>query len=216
MLGAIFGTGTNGAYVEQVSNIVKLGNSPAAAKGGYMVVNTEWGAFNNSRSHLPSTPYDKTLDRQSINPGFQAFEKFISGMYLGEITRHVLLSLVDAAPKPMLFNGKSSESLNVQWGFDSSVMSDIETAWENVEHDPTNTVPQYNGWDDSTLDPELKAKLERVQTVIVERVGIPQSDVSLRDALVCCPSSTDSGSDCIASFRSSSGYALWSRNAPHA
>jgi hexokinase len=48
VLGAIFGTGTNGAYVEQVSNITKLGNSPAASKGGVMVVNMEWGAFNNS------------------------------------------------------------------------------------------------------------------------------------------------------------------------
>ncbi|KAF5357598.1 hypothetical protein D9758_007414 [Tetrapyrgos nigripes] len=52
VLGSIFGTGTNGAYVEQVANITKLGNSPAAARGGTMVVNTEWGAFNNSVSHL--------------------------------------------------------------------------------------------------------------------------------------------------------------------
>lgn len=48
VLGAILGTGTNGAYVEQVSNITKLGNSPAASHGGLMVVNAEWGAFNNS------------------------------------------------------------------------------------------------------------------------------------------------------------------------
>ena len=47
-LGGIFGTGTNGAYVERVENIKKLGDSPARQKGGYMVVNTEWGAFNNT------------------------------------------------------------------------------------------------------------------------------------------------------------------------
>lgn len=47
-LGAIFGTGTNGAYVEDVSKITKLANSAAAAHGGSMIVNTEWGAFNNS------------------------------------------------------------------------------------------------------------------------------------------------------------------------
>ena len=50
ILGAIFGTGTNGAYVEKVANITKLGNSPAASRGGYMVVNAEWGAFNQSVS----------------------------------------------------------------------------------------------------------------------------------------------------------------------
>ena len=48
VLGAIFGTGTNGAYLEDVANITKFGNAPAAAEGGYMIVNTEWGGFNNS------------------------------------------------------------------------------------------------------------------------------------------------------------------------
>jgi hypothetical protein len=33
-----------------LAKITKLGNSPAAARGGSMVVNTEWGAFNNSVS----------------------------------------------------------------------------------------------------------------------------------------------------------------------
>ena len=46
--GAIFGTGTNGAYLEKVDNITKLGDSPARQQGGHMVVNCEWGAFNNT------------------------------------------------------------------------------------------------------------------------------------------------------------------------
>lgn len=53
ILGAIFGTGTNGAYVEEVANVTKLGNAPAAAEGGYMIVNTEWGAFNNTVRPFP-------------------------------------------------------------------------------------------------------------------------------------------------------------------
>ncbi|KIY72875.1 hexokinase [Cylindrobasidium torrendii FP15055 ss-10] len=182
-LGAIFGTGTNGAYVEQVENITKLGNNPAVAKGGVMVVNTEWGAFNNSRSHLPSTPYDMTLDRQSINPGFQAFEKFISGMYLGEITRLVLLSLIDAAPKPILFGGKSSSILDKQWGLDSSVMSDIETAWESVGV-TSNPTPKFNDWDDNKLDHNVKSKLDRVWAVVVSGMGVSADHVSLRDASI--------------------------------
>lgn len=48
--GAIFGTGTNGAYVEDVHKIKKLANSPALQGVEKMVVNTEWGAFNNSVS----------------------------------------------------------------------------------------------------------------------------------------------------------------------
>lgn len=30
------------------AKIIKLKGTPAAEKGGHMVVNTEWGAFNNS------------------------------------------------------------------------------------------------------------------------------------------------------------------------
>jgi len=36
------------------ANIPKLAGTAAAARGGQMVINTEWGAFNNSVSHLSS------------------------------------------------------------------------------------------------------------------------------------------------------------------
>ncbi|KAG2148061.1 hexokinase [Suillus clintonianus] len=169
ILGAIFGTGTNGAYVEDVSKITKLGESPAVAAGGEMIVNTEWGGFNNSRSALPTTPYDNKLDRESINPRFQAFEKFISGMYLGEIARNVILSLIDAAPKPLLFGGRSSALLNKQWGLDSAVLSEIEEAWEGP---PEQGAPQA----------QKEEKLLRIQGVLVQRLEISPPDISLEDA----------------------------------
>jgi hexokinase len=187
ILGAIFGTGTNGAYVEDVAKITKLGNSPAAAHGGQMIVNTEWGAFNNSRSTLPSTPFDNKLDRESINPRFQAFEKFISGMYLGEITRNVILALIDAAPKPVLFRGKATEALNKHYGFDTAVMSAVEEAWGASE---TNTEATESGslsspnWELS-LSSVQRARLERVRQVLVVKLGFrADSDVSLRDAAI--------------------------------
>jgi hexokinase len=43
--GAIFGTGTNGAYLEKSVNIKK--EIPSRGNHEYMVVNTEWGAFDN-------------------------------------------------------------------------------------------------------------------------------------------------------------------------
>ncbi|KAJ7237199.1 hexokinase [Mycena haematopus] len=188
MLGAIFGTGTNGAYVEDLSNIRKLANDPAGARGGIMVVNTEWGAFNNTRSHLPYTPFDNALDRLSINPRFQAFEKLISGMYLGEITRNILVSLVDAAPKPLLFGGKTTATLNAQWGFDTSFMSGVEEAWEGKDSEKgtgTNPVPQLSAFDDpEQLDPVYNARLQRVRAVIVTDLGFKEADVSLRDAAI--------------------------------
>ncbi|GLB33467.1 putative hexokinase family protein [Lyophyllum shimeji] len=186
LLGAIFGTGTNGAYVEEVAKITKLGNHPAAAKGGYMIVNTEWGAFNNSRSHLPSTPFDNTLDRLSINPNFQAFEKFVSGMYLGEITRNILTALVDAAPKPLVFGGKSTSVLNTHYGLDTSVMSEVEDAWEGPHrsYSAEQTAPDFSTFDEEKLPPNIRTKLERIRAVTVKQLGFQDSDVTLKDAAI--------------------------------
>lgn len=87
-----------------------------------MVVNMEWGAFDNERRVLPLTIYDNKLDRESINPHSQLFEKMISGMYLGEIARNAILQYVDHR---VLFSGESAADLNKQWGFETSYMSTI-------------------------------------------------------------------------------------------
>lgn len=193
ILGAIFGTGTNGAYVEDVANISKLGRSEEVKEGGLMVVNTEWGGFNNSRSALPSTPYDKKVDRESINPGKQGFEKFISGMYLGEIARNVIVSLIDVAPKSLLFSGHSSKQLNKQWGVDTAVLSEVEEAWEGIGRfapedagstavNGTEAGTRTNNGTDSSRQPSVQQKLERIRDVIVRRMELPPDSVSLDDA----------------------------------
>ncbi|PKA54585.1 Hexokinase-1 [Apostasia shenzhenica] len=89
----ILGTGTNAAYVERAHAIPKWhGLLP---KSGEMVINMEWGNFRSS--HLPVTEYDQSLDAESLNPGEQIFEKLISGMYLGDILRRILLRLAEEA-----------------------------------------------------------------------------------------------------------------------
>ncbi|KAF8227978.1 hypothetical protein L208DRAFT_271104 [Tricholoma matsutake] len=183
-LGAIFGTGTNGAYVEDVANIPKFANSAAAARGGSIVVNTEWGAFDNSRSYLPSTPFDNSVDRLSINPRFQAFEKFISGMYLGEITRNILVALIDAAPKPLLFHGKTTAVLNKHYGLDTSLMSEIERAWQGIDNMDVGKDYSIPAFDVDTLSPGVRAKLERVRIVVAKELGFTGVEVSLRDATI--------------------------------
>ena len=67
--------------------------------------------------------FDNKLDRKSINPRAQIFEKMISGMYLGEITRNILLNLID---RELLLNGYSSKDLNNQYSFETEYMSTIE------------------------------------------------------------------------------------------
>nr|XP_018682854.1 PREDICTED: hexokinase-2-like [Musa acuminata subsp. malaccensis] len=93
VLAVILGTGTNAAYVESSSAIPRChGLQP---QSGEMVINMEWGNFQSC--HLPITEYDQALDWESINPGEQIFEKLISGMYLGELVRRVLLRLAEEA-----------------------------------------------------------------------------------------------------------------------
>lgn len=140
LIGSIFGTGTNGAYVEKLEKVTKLvskeGEASYDISTGLMVVNTEWGSFDNSLKVLPNTPYDHDLDKDSVNPGVQMFEKRISGMFLGEILRRAILSLVKD-PKIQLFKDENSSSndlhstttiaedsaLYQQWGIDTSFLS---------------------------------------------------------------------------------------------
>ena len=39
------------------------------------------------------TKWDEAVDSGSLNPGKQTFEKMISGMYMGELTRQVLVDM---------------------------------------------------------------------------------------------------------------------------
>lgn len=107
-------------------------------------------------------------------------------MYLGEITRDVLVSLIDACPKTLLLNGKSSRILNTHYGLDTSVMSEIEQAWEgpNKSLSGDQTIPSFNTFDEASLPPNIAAKLERVRVVVVHQLGYEDSQVTLRDAAV--------------------------------
>lgn len=143
LLGSIFGTGTNGAYVEKLEKVTKLVSKEGEANydksTGLMVVNTEWGSFDNTMNVLPNTPYDQDLDKESVNPGVQMFEKRISGMFLGEILRRAILSLVKDT-KIQLFKDEHSGSndlhstttiaddsaLYKQWGIDTSFLSVVQ------------------------------------------------------------------------------------------
>ncbi|KAJ3329667.1 hexokinase A [Blyttiomyces sp. JEL0837] len=119
-VGVILGTGSNAAYVEQVGNILKFKQNVTSSE---MIINTEWGAFDEEQIVLPRTKFDVKLDRASANPRLQIFEKMISGMYLGEIVRLVLVDLVKTGE---LFAGKGSSILDTPYKFETANMSRIE------------------------------------------------------------------------------------------
>jgi hexokinase len=121
-LGAIiFGTGTNAAYVEKLSNIRRLGVN--ASNGHIMVINTEWGCFDDEMRALPRTSYDDDLDISSAYPGSQLFEKQVSGLYLGELLRLVILQLIKRGALTMKFADGSP--VLKRGGIESSFLSHI-------------------------------------------------------------------------------------------
>jgi hexokinase len=87
----IFGTGTNAAYVEKLSNVRRL--STTVPNAGIMVMNTEWGCLDDNMEVLPRTPFDDELDASSTDPGSQMLEKRVSGLYLGELLRLAIVQL---------------------------------------------------------------------------------------------------------------------------
>ncbi|KAM7242262.1 hypothetical protein CapIbe_006733 [Capra ibex] len=119
-VGLIVGTGTNACYMEELRNVASVDGD-----SGQMCINTEWGAFGDDGSlSMLSTRFDACVDQASINPGKQRFEKMISGMYLGEIVRHILLHLTSLG---VLFRGQQTQRLQTRDIFKTKFLSEIES-----------------------------------------------------------------------------------------
>ncbi|XP_074522485.1 hexokinase HKDC1-like [Halichoeres trimaculatus] len=151
-IGLIAGTGTNVCYMEELKNIRKTKqetrkeereeetpkgeeNKQSDASEGdrgdedaemqKMCVNTEWGGLGDDGSLDDIiTPYDLEVNKNSVNPGKQRFEKLTSGMYLGEIVRQVLLDLTRGG---LLFRGHVTEALKTPGIFETKYLSQIES-----------------------------------------------------------------------------------------
>ncbi|KAM3868064.1 hexokinase-2 isoform 2-T2 [Diretmus argenteus] len=148
-VGLIVGTGTNACYMEEMENVELVeGNE------GSMCVNMEWGAFGD-HGELDdfSTEFDRTVDDQSTNPGKQRYEKMISGMYLGEIVRNVLLEFT---AKGLLFRGKLSERLKTRGIFETKFLSQIES--DRLALRQVRTILQHLGLTSSTCEDSILVK----------------------------------------------------------
>jgi hexokinase len=124
-VGVILGTGSNAAYIESAAAIPKWTGS----KEGDMLINMEWGGFGSLPGAAPVLPLhaaDNAIDLLTPNPTKQRFEKMISGLYLGELARLLLVQLVTAGA---LFSrdhaSKGKCSLFIHWALSTAMMSTI-------------------------------------------------------------------------------------------
>lgn len=144
-IGLIVGTGSNACYVETVEE-AELFDEADNGKS-HVLINTEWGAFgDNGALDFVRTEFDEDVDKHSINPGKQVFEKMISGMYMGELVRLVIVKMVKAG---VLFRGQNSDVLMTRGLFFTKYVSEIE-ADEPGTYTNCRLVLDELGLDDAT------------------------------------------------------------------
>uniref|UniRef100_A0A674APB1 Hexokinase-2 n=1 Tax=Salmo trutta TaxID=8032 RepID=A0A674APB1_SALTR len=159
-VGLIVGTGTNACYMEEMQNVELVEGDE-----GRMCVNMEWGAFGD-HGELDdfSTEFDRAVDDCATNPGKQRYEKLISGMYLGEIVRNVLLEFT---AKGLLFRGKLSERLKTRGIFETKFLSQIES--DRLALRQVRSILQHLGLTSSTCDDSILVK--EVCSVVARRAA---------------------------------------------
>uniref|UniRef100_A0A8C4E035 Hexokinase-2 n=1 Tax=Dicentrarchus labrax TaxID=13489 RepID=A0A8C4E035_DICLA len=159
-VGLIVGTGTNACYMEEMQNIELVEGDV-----GRMCVNMEWGAFgDNGELDDFCTQFDHIVDNCSNNPGKQRYEKMVSGMYLGEIVRNVLM---DFTAKGLLFRGKLSERLKTRGIFETKFLSQIER--DRLAMRQVRSILQHLGLTSSTCDDSVLVK--EVCSVVARRAA---------------------------------------------
>jgi len=121
----ILGTGVNAAVhlPVHVFSLTKFGVRPASwyESAKHVIVNTELSMFGGTI--LPLTKWDKTLKSTHPRPNFQPLEHLVSGGYLGEIVR---LVLIDGIENAGLFGGVVPPNLKEKYSLDTQTVSLIE------------------------------------------------------------------------------------------
>ncbi|XP_075592784.1 hexokinase-2 isoform X2 [Balearica regulorum gibbericeps] len=158
-VGLIVGTGTNACYMEEMRHIDLVEGDE-----GRMCINMEWGAFGDDGVlNDIRTEFDREIDMGSLNPGKQLFEKMISGMYLGEIVRNILM---DFTKRGLLFRGRISERLKTRGIFETKFLSQIES--DCLALLQVRSILQHLGLE-STCDDSIIVK--EVCTVVARRAA---------------------------------------------
>jgi len=114
----------------------------------HVLVNTECSMF--GKGVFPTTRWDDQLNDAHMRPDFQPFEHMISGRYIGEIVR---LILVEAVQKAGLFSGEIPDQLAETYTLDTGTIAAMEmddsknltsaTALFQSKH-PLSKPPTYN------------------------------------------------------------------------
>lgn len=93
----------------------------------HVLVNTECSMF--GKNVFPTTRWDSQLNDAHMRPDFQPFEHMISGRYLGEIVRLIIVEAVQTAG---LFSGEMPDQLAEPYTLDTGTIAAMEM--DNSKH----------------------------------------------------------------------------------
>ncbi|KAH7401071.1 hexokinase-1 [Phaeosphaeria sp. MPI-PUGE-AT-0046c] len=127
----ILGTGFNISVHLPVSSLAttKYKGYPKTwlDEASHVLVNTECSMF--GKNVFPVTRWDEQLNDAHSRPDFQPFEHMISGRYLGEIVR---LIIVEAVRTAGLFSGEMPDKLSEPYTLDTGTIAAMEM--DNSKH----------------------------------------------------------------------------------
>nr|BAN39555.1 hexokinase 1 [Entamoeba histolytica] len=165
-MGLIFGTGTNGCYIEKTSNFA-ASKLKSVYKEDYMIVNTEWGGL--QFPELGLNRFDDMINDVSVNKDQQRYEKMISGIYMGWLARLAIRELIEKkviferyADAEVFSNSPDDTQFNDKKKYSSRHTEIVEDT--SPELSRVDTILKSLGVNDSTLEERkiLKAITEAV------------------------------------------------------
>ena len=178
-IGIIFGTGTNGCYIERTEHFAQS-KLKSKYDNEYMVVNTEWGGL--YFPELGFNRFDEMINDISINKDKQRYEKLISGIYMGWQTRLAMRELME---KNIVF-GRYKDSLVFSDSPDDTQFDDkrkFSSRHTEIVEDTSAELSRVNailkglGVEDSTL--EERQVLRAVCEAVVKRAGYLSAAVTV-------------------------------------
>jgi len=107
-IGLILGTGTNGSFMEKADRVVRWEGREGKER---CLIDPEFGAWgDNGCLDFIKTEWDRKLDAASLLPGKYTFEKYVTGAFLGDLARRVLLGVLTSMGKtsPPCFSASDS------------------------------------------------------------------------------------------------------------
>jgi hexokinase len=163
-MGVILGTGTNACIVDKVSKLSKS-KVKGVDPNTRTAINTEWGGYGSNL--LPRCKEDLELDAESgAQQGCMLMEKLMSGLYMGDCARRLLLSFAQRAE---LFGDVIPEALSKKDSFTTADLSEIESDITPFRSHVAHVLEQTMGLYPDQINVETRYMVQSIFRLVVRR-----------------------------------------------